>query len=1268
MILFLPIFVEATDSREPRIRFCGDVKCSVPVSAGRTVLAYNSPDEHIISFKANADVVIYAKTDGDLWEGQIDDRRGQFPKRFVQETKIIRSQLLRVSSETTLENVVVGSRATVAPSDTTGDLEATEIQPSHIPLKSSATDAVWFPESESNSVVPLQSIEVGTDAASLHFEPIMQEDRNDVASNGDRVHVADGVKFTVVDDSGIPPGGLQNSIVVPPMGKTESEIPSSSQTQVDGGLEAETVIRPTPTVSSVRETKTRVGLLDGLFQYVEKELTVYLKGGQDGGAPERVSPRSVSPLPPHPPPPSSSAAKGEQGVEFSRPAISSESTLRADAVGQSAVFLPEVTRTFDVETDVLDEQTGSDIVTARPPNASDPKTAADDWTEVMEHDAGDSDDDDELDEEKVDEEEVDEEEMDEESVNATESDGGHGELTAGTDEVEGEKRYFEVTKTEVSEVDLPNVTDVIQDVDARFPDAAEQVDVLDANLSLEEALHFTVNAENEEKVIPSDSLDSDLRDGGEAIPDSEPFSVGPRVHNESDVADASEPLAADVETMEKPVESSTDYVTAADSHREDPEILVDTHGSVEGDSCDANIFEGNCPGTVAEPGFDGVLDAETPDHPSIASGYVSILKQYVQLVLDYVPEPAHGFLCALDSRAVSPRVVVFTVIVGVFVLVVQIAIAAIKNASKEHGLMTKLCDLDRLHFAVRKERDDLKEELDFIKLVTVDENVEARDAIQTMQSELVAARGDCCRLQEAVERLQEQVDTQRRRMSDLQAVSDAATLENRELSSTLQTEMETVRNLEAELRQNTTRLSHSEAVIGDLQVQLNDRDDSIEGLRNGNARLLGESKTRADGLEILQRQIDAYEIQVKEMADSLDSKSGEVDSLRNCVSKLRRVTREGVKDDEMSTEDVNDVWRSLLDISALKSEMAGVLKERDEFAAKLSSANEAKMNAQALSQQAVEEVEILRRQFDDANRKRDEAVTKLEILSGYFKDKELKLQRELGAQEVVRQQNQENVASVHVKMNSLEQEVQLYRSQMAGLKNEIESQERSYKNQISNQEKKAHENWLAARSAERRLEECKREAASLRNKLTLQEKANGQSETSQVQSKYGSNGEVGHPTSPPLRFAQSDRYDRNVDLPSSSGHSSLYREPLDYRDHPFLPIERPLPPPPPLPFLRGLPPGPPLFLPPPPPLPPFDMDPRGGPTMPPPEHWMRPPSPTSSSASSSLQRYGRYDNRRNRSPPHDGDPREPAHAGDSNAFDRSMPPGVRPPMPRHNLR
>lgn len=58
------------------------------------------------------------------------------------------------------------------------------------------------------------------------------------------------------------------------------------------------------------------------------------------------------------------------------------------------------------------------------------------------------------------------------------------------------------------------------------------------------------------------------------------------------------------------------------------------------------------------------------------------------------------------------------------------------------------------------------------------------------------------------------------------------------------------------------------------------------------------------------------------------------------------------------------------------------------------------------------------------------------------------------------------------------------RSQNDSLKAEIEAQAAAHKAQIGAADQRAHESWLSARQTERRLEESRTEASTLRRKLT----------------------------------------------------------------------------------------------------------------------------------------------------------------------------------------
>ncbi|CDR00752.1 unnamed protein product [Oncorhynchus mykiss] len=62
--------------------------------------------------------------------------------------------------------------------------------------------------------------------------------------------------------------------------------------------------------------------------------------------------------------------------------------------------------------------------------------------------------------------------------------------------------------------------------------------------------------------------------------------------------------------------------------------------------------------------------------------------------------------------------------------------------------------------------------------------------------------------------------------------------------------------------------------------------------------------------------------------------------------------------------------------------------------------------------------------------------------------------------------------------------VSTQRQRAQDLEDELEKTNQAYKIQITSQEKKAHNNWLAARAADRDLADIKRENAHLRQKLT----------------------------------------------------------------------------------------------------------------------------------------------------------------------------------------
>ncbi|XP_050541221.1 transport and Golgi organization protein 1 [Daktulosphaira vitifoliae] len=119
---------------------------------------------------------------------------------------------------------------------------------------------------------------------------------------------------------------------------------------------------------------------------------------------------------------------------------------------------------------------------------------------------------------------------------------------------------------------------------------------------------------------------------------------------------------------------------------------------------------------------------------------------------------------------------------------------------------------------------------------------------------------------------------------------------------------------------------------------------------------------------------------------------------------------------------------------------------------------------------------------------KDEQETKLNVLSKFFKDQEKEYQRQIDEKASLYKNEIGESTNLYKQIEFLNQEISNYKSVNQSLKNEINDQEASFKIQLSAADKKANDNWMAFRQAERKLKEMEIETAQLRNKLTMSDK------------------------------------------------------------------------------------------------------------------------------------------------------------------------------------
>ncbi|XP_046388781.1 transport and Golgi organization protein 1 isoform X2 [Ischnura elegans] len=516
---------------------------------------------------------------------------------------------------------------------------------------------------------------------------------------------------------------------------------------------------------------------------------------------------------------------------------------------------------------------------------------------------------------------------------------------------------------------------------------------------------------------------------------------------------------------------------------------------------------------------------------------------------------------------------------------------------------------------VQSEKAQLEKELEA--------TTEAGLEMEQMVSQFLSSQQDSKTLMESIEQLQLQANKQQAKISSLENSLVAKTQENEKLAQELGVTESKVQELEEDLKQVSENLHQRDEEHSKRYAELKELGESQHN------KYLEDVKNKTIETEMAHTRCKSLEATLTEMKEMLAVKENEICVLQECLQQLKISNG----DDPDKAE---DELKNILNFGKLKAELTAVSKERDNLKEKLQGEEDARRLLEDHVKVIREEVEKLRKCHEAAEREKVEAQTRLEVLSSYFKEKESQLQKELGNKEALWMQKHTDASTIMQRMKSLEEEVENYKkedanskpnvservtliesreitithplkeckddifskhddligsateklaketfgdtlekkgSQTETLKKEILDQERGYKTQLATFEKKAHENWVAARQAERKLEESKQEASQLRNRLTMADKTHPAStsqngdESKPNMSMIDSNGEL---SASPLHLGLASN--SSVDMLLSDPHSH-YLDPNSSPPHvgggsrlPLPPLLPPPPfPPPPLP-------------------------------------------------------------------------------------------------------
>ncbi|XP_042212360.1 transport and Golgi organization protein 1-like isoform X2 [Homarus americanus] len=351
-----------------------------------------------------------------------------------------------------------------------------------------------------------------------------------------------------------------------------------------------------------------------------------------------------------------------------------------------------------------------------------------------------------------------------------------------------------------------------------------------------------------------------------------------------------------------------------------------------------------------------------------------------------------------------------------------------------------------------------------------------------MLSEMLSAQKDTSTFQASVDHLQAMLDGQREKVETLTSDLALKTRLNEELHSELSASMERTKKLDYQVQQLTQSLQELTGSQEEANHRLQKETVLVKELKEANEALSQQTCDYDSKMSSLNSELKALQDTIHQLRESVEIKESELQVAKECLKQLRLTS-----DDDHAAPD-EEKLSALFNVIRVKAELQRVNNERNDLAEQLTDAEMAQTNLEDAMSSIRSEVTELRTHHDLAIQEKREALSKLAVLSQYFEEKEAQLTKELESQEGLRLNAEGSAASVSKKIQNYGLELASYKTQVDSLRKELEDQENSYKVQIASQEQKAHENWLQARTAERKHEEQRQENSQLRNRLTLLQK------------------------------------------------------------------------------------------------------------------------------------------------------------------------------------
>ncbi|XP_064120667.1 uncharacterized protein LOC135225268 [Macrobrachium nipponense] len=290
-----------------------------------------------------------------------------------------------------------------------------------------------------------------------------------------------------------------------------------------------------------------------------------------------------------------------------------------------------------------------------------------------------------------------------------------------------------------------------------------------------------------------------------------------------------------------------------------------------------------------------------------------------------------------------------------------------------------------------------------------------------MLSEMLAAQKEASAFQASIDHLQSMLDGQREKVETL--TSDLA-LKNRlneELHSELSSSMERANKLDYMVEQLTHSLEELTGVKGEAIRKLQEEAALVEELKQANTSLTQQTGEYDSKVTSLSSELTDLRETISQLRESVETKESELQVAKECLKQLRLTS----SDDSAAPDE--EKLSALFDVIRVKAELQKVNNDRLNLVEQLQDAEMAQKNLEEAMASIRTEVTELRTHHDVAIREKQEAMSKLEVLTKYFEEKEAQLTKELESQEGLRVNAEGSAAVVAKKIQNYELELASYK-------------------------------------------------------------------------------------------------------------------------------------------------------------------------------------------------------------------------------------------------